>query len=212
MRKQTPPVRFSDTWLDGARHVCAFFNNADEEHRVLLPFIRDGFECGQKAVHVVGDGRADAHLQRLRREGIDVDTALANGQFELRQSADTYLSDGRFDVERMLEAFEQLASGNAAGGYPLSRIVCQMDWAAEGHGHIHDVIAFEARVNDVWRRHEDVVICTYDLAKFGGDTVVDILRTHPMVIVGGVLRQNPFYTPPEEFLPELEARRGRPTR
>lgn len=35
---------------------------------------------------------------------------------------------------------------------------------------------------------------------------MDILRTHPMVIMGGVLQQNPFWVPPDEFLRELQAR------
>ena len=30
--------------------------------------------------------------------------------------------------------------------------------------------------------------------------VMDVLRTHPQVIVGGILRENPFYVPPDEFL------------
>jgi hypothetical protein len=63
-------------------------------------------------------------------------------------------------------------------------------------------------VNDVWRRHDDAVICTYHLGKFSGDTVVDIMRTHPMVIIGGILQRNPFFVPPEVFLPELRERRS----
>ncbi|MGQ0563316.1 MAG: hypothetical protein ACT443_15765 [Gemmatimonadota bacterium] len=38
---------------------------------------------------------------------------------------------------------------------------------------------------------------------------MDILRTHPMVIMGGVLQANPFFTPPDEFLRELHERAGR---
>ena len=40
---------------------------------------------------------------------------------------------------------------------------------------------------------------------------MDILRTHPMAIVGGVLQVNPYWVPPDEFLRELDARRERPT-
>jgi hypothetical protein len=108
----------------------------------------------------------------------------------------------------MLEVFEQLASGNAKGGFPLSRIVCHMDWAVEGGSHIDNLVEFESRV---WRRHDDAVICTYHLAKFGGDTVIDIMRTHPMVIIGGVLQRNPFFVRPDEFLPEIRERRARRT-
>ena len=73
----------------------------------------------------------DDHLQRLAAAGIDHAAAEQSGQFELRTNTETYLRDGRFDQDRMLEAFEQMASGNAKGGFPLSRIVCRMDWAAE---------------------------------------------------------------------------------
>jgi hypothetical protein len=38
---------------------------------------------------------------------------------------------------------------------------------------------------------------------------MDIMRTHPMVIIGGVLQANPFWVPPDEFLRELDARRAR---
>jgi len=39
---------------------------------------------------------------------------------------------------------------------------------------------------------------------------MDILRTHPMVIVGGILQQNPFFVPPDAFLRELRARAAGP--
>jgi len=44
--------------------------------------------------------------------------------------------------------------------------------------------------------------------KFGGDLVVDVMRTHPMIIIGGILQRNSFFVPPDEFLKELRERRG----
>jgi hypothetical protein len=201
------PISFAGSQLAETRHVCAFFNSDEEEYRVLLPFIKDGFECGHKAVHVVNPDQRSEHLQRLIAAGIDPAAAERSGQFELQTNSETYLRDGGFDQDRMLHAFEQIASGNAARGFLLSRIVCRMDWAAEGKSYINDLIEFESRVNYVWERHDDAVICTYHLGKFGGDTVIDILRTHPMVIVGGILQRNPFFVPPAEFLREFRERR-----
>ncbi len=206
--KTTAPIPFAGSQLGEVRHVCAFFNSAEEEYRVLLPFIKDGFECGHKAVHVVNPDRHHEHLQKLIDAGIDAPAAQRSGQLELRTNGEAYLRDGRFDQDRMLEAFEQLASGNDKAGFPLSRIICQMDWAADGRSHIENLVEFESRVNAVWSRHEDAVICIYDLAKFGGDTVIDIMRTHPMVIIGGILQSNPFYMPPEEFLRMLRSRQA----
>jgi hypothetical protein len=209
MRKNATPIRLAGFELAETRHVCAFFNSDEEEYRVLLPFIADGFECGDKAVHVLNPGEREEHMQRLSAAGVDLFTAQRNGQFELRNNTEVYLRDGRFDQDRMLQVFEQLAGGDAKGGFPLSRIVCHMEWAIETGSHIQDVVEFESRVNDVWRCHDDAVICTYRLGKFRGDTVIDVMRTHPMIIIGGMLQQNPFFVPPEEFLPEFRERRAR---
>ena len=208
MKRATTPISIAGSQLSESRHVCAFFNSDDEEYRALLPFIKDGFECGDKAVHVVNPDQHRGHLHRLAAAGIDTVAAQRSGQFELRTSTDVYLRDGCFDQDRMLAVFEQMASGTANNGFPLSRIVCHMDWAADGGALIDNLVEFESRVNDVWRRHDDAVICVYDLAKFGGNTVIDIMRTHPMIIIGGILQYNPFYVAPNEFLRELRERRA----
>jgi hypothetical protein len=211
MKTPLPPVSLAGSELGEVRHVCALFNSDDEEYRVLLPFIKDGFERGDKAIHVVNPDQRGDHLQRLSAAGIDTVAAQQRGQLDLRTNTETYLRDGRFDQDRMLEIFEQAASDDAKGGFPLSRILCRMDWAAEGRIHLDNLIEFESRVNEVWRRHDDAVICTYHLGQFSGDTVIDIMRTHPVVIIGGILQHNPFFVPPERFLPEFRARKGRQT-
>ncbi|WP_275782205.1 MEDS domain-containing protein [Mycoplana sp. MJR14] len=201
-------IRFAGARLSRHRHVCAFFNGDEGVFEVLGPFIRDGFQCDHRAVHLVGADKRDAHIARLRCEGIDTEASQLSGQLEIRSTADEYLQGGRFDRERMVEAFTALASGNRDGKYPLSRIVCDMDWAAEAPDHLQDLIEFESQVNDLWSKHDDVVICVYDLAKFGGDMIVDILRTHPLAVIGGILRENPFYIPPAQFLAESRERRS----
>jgi len=211
MKTDAAPIPFAGSQLGAVRHVCAFFNSDEEKYRVLLPFIKDGFDCGDKAVHVVNPDQRHDHLQRLAAVGIDTTAAQKRGQLELRTNTEAYIRDGRFDQNRMLEVFEQLASGNAKGGFPLSRICCRMDWAVEDRSYVDDLVEFESRVNDVWRRHDDAVICTYHLSKFGGDTVIDIMRTHPMIIIGGILYRNPFFVPPEVFLSELRERRAQRT-
>jgi len=205
------PISFAGSQLSEVRHICAFFNSDDEEYRVLLPFIKEGFERGDKAVHVVNPNQHRDHLQRLTAAGIDPASAQQKGQLEVRTNTETYLRDGRFDQDRMIQVFEQAVSDNHRGEFPLSRIICRMDWAAEGGPHIDNVVEFESRVNEVWRRHDDAVICTYHLPQFGGDTVIDIMRTHPLIIIGGILQENPFFVPPEQFLPEVRARRARRT-
>lgn len=208
MERTTPPISLAGSQLNEVRHVCAFFTSEDEEYRVLMPFIQEGFARGDKAFHVVNPEQREEHLQRLATVGIDTDTAQKNGQLGIQNNTEAYLRDGQFDQDRMLRVFEKIASGNSKGQFPLSRIICRMDWIVGDEFRVQNVIEFESRVNDIWRRHDDAVICTYHLSKFGGDAVIDILRTHPMVIIGGVLQHNPFFLAPGEFLREYRGRRA----
>ena len=209
MKAKAAPVSLAGSQLRDVRHVCAFFASEEEEYRVLMPFIRDGFVCGDKAVHVVNPGQREEHLRRLAAVGIDTAAVQQKGQLEIQNNTEAYLREGQFDQDRMLATFEEIASGStAAAGFPLSRIVCRMDWVSGNPARIREVTEFESRVNEVWARHDDVVICTYHLAQFSGDAVIDIMRTHPMVIIGGTLQQNPFFTPPAEFLREYRQRRA----
>lgn len=64
MKKTTAPIPFAGSRLDEMRHVCAFFNSEEEEYRLLLPFIKDGFPCGHRAIHVTNpEQRNDAQVK-----------------------------------------------------------------------------------------------------------------------------------------------------
>ena len=207
MKKPTAPVSLAGSYINDLRHVCAFFTSEEEEYRILTPFIREGFSCGHRAVHIINPSQRGEHLQRLAATGVDTSAMERSGQLEILNNTEAYLREGQFDPDRMLRVFKRMANGSS-GDFSLSRIVCRMDWAAGDPFRIHKVLEFEARANELWAKHDDIVICTYHLSKFGGDAVVDILRTHPVVIIGGILQQNPFYLPPDEFLREYRQRRA----
>src|SRR5436853_6183966 len=91
------PIRFAGSMLGAQRHVCAFFHSPDEEYRVLLPFIKEGFERGEKAFHIVDPALREEHLRRLASACIEVAAAEQSGQFELRNWADAYPTRGHVD-------------------------------------------------------------------------------------------------------------------
>jgi len=58
---------------------------------------------------------------------------------------------------------------------------------------VEDLIEFETRVNYVVPKYDDIVICAYDLSKFGASVVMAPCGRIPVVIVGGLLQENPFF-------------------
>jgi hypothetical protein len=206
MGTQREPVKLAGSALHRSCHVCAFFHSKDEEYRVLMPFIKEGFESGDRAFHVVDPQHRDAHLERLREEGIDVTGAEASGQLEVRRWQEAYIKDGHFDQYRMIETIKQALDPALREPGKRTRLVANMEWALEDLPGVHDILEYETRLNHVLPDFEDPVICTYDVSRFDASVVIDILRTHPMVIIGGMLQENPFYVPPDEMLEELKAR------
>jgi hypothetical protein len=205
--KEEQPIQFAGSALKAKRHICAFFRSQEEEYRILLPFIKEGIERGEKAFHVVDPELRDDHLQRLKDAGIDTDSAEQAGQLQLKVWDEVYFHEGRFDQQRRLTAWKDVFGDTERGRLPRTRIVAHMEWALKDCEGVEDLVEYEARFSMLYEDPPDPVICTYDLNKFSADVIMNILRAHPTVIVGGLLQENPFYIPPEQFLEELRERR-----
>jgi len=203
-------VQFAGGTLGRHRHICAFFNSLDEEHRVLRSFIKDGLDRGEKAFHIVDPELREEHLKRLAEVDINVERAMGSGQLEVRLWQDCQFRGERFDQDAMLALIEEVLQSGAAAGYPLTRFLGHMEWALLNKPGLDDLsfVEFETRVNYVLTKYDDPVICTYDLSKFSASMIVDTLRTHPVVLIGGVLQENPFFVPPDQFLLEIRERRS----
>jgi hypothetical protein len=180
----------------------------DEHYRVLQTFIKDGLDKGDKAFHLVDPSRFEDHLKRLADEGIDVEEAVASGQLEVHPWEDGPLHGEQFDQDTWLAGFEEVLRSGPASGYAKTRFLAQMEWALVDMPGIDDMIEFETRVNYVVPKYDDPVICSYDLSKFGASMVMYALRTHPAVIIGGLLHENPFYMDPDQLLRELREQRS----
>ena len=202
-------IRLAGSTLGNRAHICAFFNSPEDAYRVLLPFIKEGLERGEKAVHTVDPRQRDEHIRQLASAGIDVAAAHKNDQFELRDWTDTHLRGGQFDQHKTLALFEEVVRNAREKGFPLIRFVTQMEWALETELDLDDLLEYEAMANGIWIGQDgpvNPVICTYDLRRFRGDVVIDVMRTHPLIIIGGILQENPFFVPPDKFLGQLRER------
>jgi DcmR-like sensory protein len=201
------PIRFAGSVLGAQRHVCAFFHNADEQYRILLPFIKEGFECGDRAFHVLNSNWREEHFRRLESAGIAVAATRHPRQLEVATVEEAFLRGGRFNADATLVLIQEVLNTGAILGFPLTRFIAQVaERILEDGSNADEWIKCEARLNYILPRYNDPLICVYDLAKLRGAVVIDVLRTHPMVVIGGLLQENPFFVPPDEFLRQLRER------
>lgn len=188
-------------------HVCAFFDSRDAEYDVLAPFFKEGIDQGEKNLHIINPTEVDEHRTRLKNAGIDVHSCEACGQLELTPWQGAYLDEnGAFDKNRMLVTVDNVCKAALEAGFPRVRIMGNMDWVFNDIPGGEDILAYEAEVNEVLSRNRQPAVCVYDVAKLSGSMMMDLLRTHPLTLVNGVVQENPFYTPASEMLAELKKR------
>lgn len=180
-------------------HVCAFYPSAAERDEILIPYLSEGLEAGDKCIAVVDSSGPESVLAAL---GADVDLApcLSRNQLDVQRSEETYLRGGSFSTEGMLDFWDRSIGGAMAAGFDFARAVGEMTWALRQFPGVEELVGYEARLNRFLPRYPQVVLCLYALDSFSGEVLVDVLKTHPKVLIGGMVLDNPYYLEPDEFL------------
>jgi len=190
-------------------HVCVFYRDEDERYRTLRTFFEEGFRRNDKNVHVVDPRKRSSHRCRLRALGLDVGAAEKSGQLEILGWDEAHLRPGWFDQHSMVGFVEEMLRAFTDQGFPFARLVGDMGWARKDVRGVRDLVEYCARLNGLLPRFQASVICTYDLRQFSALQVVEVLRSHPVAVIGGVVHENPYYTPAEETLQEIARRQQR---
>jgi hypothetical protein len=195
-------IRLCGQEVDRPGHICAFFGSREEEYETLIPYLKDGVDSGEQVLNVLDESRLPDHRARLGAAGVLTDDS---GQVEIASSETTYLAGGSFDMDRMVTFVrDSLVAAEAEGR--CVRTAGWMDWMQREAPGTERTIEYEARMNLLVPAFDCTFMCIYDLSKLSGETVVDIMATHPFVILKGRIRENPFYIPPEIYLRELLGR------
>ncbi len=72
-------------------------------------------------------------------------------------------------------------------------------WVIGGPPGAEEFIDCEAQLNHFAPRYPHVIMCLYDLERFGGGMIVDVLKTHTKLLLSGLVLDNPHYLSFDEF-------------
>lgn len=187
------PGVLADLGLDPGDHVCGFYNGSDIRDELTAAWVSDGMAAGQKCVCFVDS--TPGLRGRLAEVG-----SPGPGRVEFCDADAAYVPGGRFCKDAMLRRLEDSVTGAIGEGFAQVRLLGDMSWVIRNGVDTKTVFAYEAEVNEFSARYPQFVLCLYDLDHFDGSLVIDVLRTHPKIILNGMFIHNPYYLPPAEVV------------
>lgn len=181
-------------------HICTFFSGPTGRDEIVMPFLVEGIRARNKCLCILESIALSEFLPRLGRQ-VDVGPPVATGQLEFATPADAYLRSGSFSTEDMLDYWgEAAAAMQTEGGFSITRAAGEMPSVLDHPAGRAEFFRYEARLNEVIPSYPEVILCLYDLERWGAGVLMDTLRTHPMVLVDGMVHDNPYYMEPDKFL------------
>ena len=168
-------------------HIAWLYEMEQRRRAILTPFLRQGLEEGEKVLYIVDLQTARTILDYLRDAGLDVGPYLSSRQLAILTCDETYLREGVFDPEGMITFLQTETERALAEGYTALRSSSEMTWALRGLPGCQRLMEYEARLNQFVPGSKCLVACQYDRRRFGPKVLLDVLRTHPLSLVGTVL-------------------------
>jgi hypothetical protein len=171
-------------------HICALHFGPTERDQIVLPYVEAGLRDGDKCLCYVDDLEAPPDLHDV----------IATRQLEVHRSTAVYLRGGRFPADQMIAHLTAAVDAATGGeGYQLARIARDMTWALTAYAGIKELVEYESEINRYSPKYPQILLCLYDLERLGGTELVDLLRTHPKLLLGGMVLDNPHFLPPDEM-------------
>jgi DNA-binding CsgD family transcriptional regulator len=186
-------------------HVCALYSGPVERDDLLMPFVQAGLRVGDKCLCLIDQVEPQEVRQRLVDEN-DQGHALRAGQLGIDRASSVYLESGRFSAENMATFLEDAANAAAENEFPHMRVAGEMSWVLPGPPGADEFFAYESSLNEEATQIPSLLMCMYDLELFGTSMLVDVLKTHPKLLVGTTVLDNPGCLTLDQYLaPRREA-------
>ena len=181
-------------------HFCSIYESPQEHYAVAIPFIRIGLDRGEKCIYIADDGMVGDVRQAMQKEGIDVDRAFASNALELATKEQAYLEHGSFRPDWMYTFWKEATQLALSEGFSALRATGETEWVLRGGRGLERWMEYESKLTHTLLESNCSALCQYNRRLFPPELILDVIRTHPMVVYRGTVCRNLYYVPPEEFL------------
>ena len=175
--------------------ICALYRERHERDDVLMPFLREGLSLGHKCLVGLYEQDTGPILDAIG-DDLNAREAVSTGQLEVIGAADTIFRPEEFSIDNMIRLWEGIISAAVdAGPFELARLTAECTWWDPQLPDFEALASYEAALNAFAARRPVGFLCMYDMSEITGSVIVDLLRTHPRLLLCGLLLPNPYYVP-----------------
>ena len=197
---QPTPLLAALEQLGPREHLCSICENQQEHFAVAIPFIRIGLDRGEKCIYIADNGRLGDVREALQAEGIDVDCATESKALTLTTNEHSYLKRGSFDLEWTFTFWKEATELAMSEGFTALRATGETEWVLRGDPGLEHWIEYECRLTHALSETNCLSLCQYNRRLFPPDVILEVLRTHPIVVYGATTCRNFYHVPQDEFL------------
>jgi hypothetical protein len=190
---------------DPGDHICGVFSGEEERDLVLIPFLQAGLASGDKCICVI-DGTAPGQIVSTLGPGAEAAALTAGKQLEVIGASEMYLRSGRFSAGEVIGAWKAaISDAMYAGQFDAVRVV--EAWSRRDViPDMNELLMLESEMNRYLPLYPQIVMCLYDVDQFGSGALVNLVMTHPRMLAGGLVIENPYYLTPDEVLAKAARR------
>src|SRR4029079_15834935 len=204
---QSAPLIAALEQLGPHDHFCSIYESPEEHYAVAIPFIRIGLDRGEKCIYIADDGTVGEVRRAMESEGIDVERATASKALVLATKEQAYLRHGSFNPDWMFTFWKEATESAMSEGFSALRATGETEWVVRGARGLERWMEYESRLTHAVSENNCSALCQYNRRLFPAELILDVIRTHPVVVYRGTVCRNMYYVPADEFLGTNEAER-----
>jgi hypothetical protein len=182
-------------------HMAGLYETPEERDEIILGFLSTGAQSGDLQLYCPCERSPEDFRSAYLGRCPGCASHLADPEvFQLFSARDLYYPDGTFSPWAMDDGLNAFYADSRKKGGRNIRATAEMVWALEAIPGVEHLMAYESRLNYFIAGKPWISICLYNLSRFDGRTIMDVLRTHPWTISKGVITENPYYVDPDQWL------------
>jgi DNA-binding CsgD family transcriptional regulator len=179
-------------------HFCALYSSPAERDRLLYAFLEEGLRHGDKCLCLIDDVEPTAVRDRAAGQ-LGPGDSWRSAQLDVERASDSCLRSGEFRVGDMMGSLSESVDAAIGDEFHLLRVAGEMSWVLPGPPGWDDLFLYESAVNHAVQEMPAILMLLYDLQKFGADMLVEVLFTHPKVLLDRTVIDNPRCVQPTDY-------------